>query len=90
MTALAVDMGWVNTNIQPWMQGVVNPGVLGWMRKADLGVLPVLHALALPDEALRGRIRDEGLVVDVFNRVKPAFSEVWWRHAGHTATSGAQ
>ena len=45
VTAVAVDLGWVSTNIQPWMQLVVSPSDLLWMRFAQKGVKVLVRAL---------------------------------------------
>lgn len=68
--ASAIDLGWVETAIQPFMQMRVSPAKLGLMRAAPLGVRPiVLAALGMPGSAppvpLVGRlITPLGRVVD--------------------------
>jgi len=84
-TAVAIDLGWVGTNIQSWMEGILSPTNLGWMRDATVGVAPVLHAiLSTDDELLDGledgrRLEAGGVVMNVFGRTEEAFPEVWWK-----------
>jgi len=83
--AVAVDLGWVRTEMQPWM---IFP-LLGWMRNARIGVLPVLHAIFTPGTELLQGLRGEegtwsdgGVVMNVFGHSMEAFSTYhWWRDA---------
>lgn len=85
-TAVAIDLGWIGTSIQPWMKGVLlTPSSLGMMRTARIGVLPVLMAILSSDEELSGDLRagkkliDAGIMMNVFGRPEEAFSMPWWR-----------
>eukprot|EP00547_Thalassionema_nitzschioides_P013039 CAMPEP_0194261244 /NCGR_PEP_ID=MMETSP0158-20130606/45928_1 /TAXON_ID=33649 /ORGANISM="Thalassionema nitzschioides, Strain L26-B" /LENGTH=508 /DNA_ID=CAMNT_0039001361 /DNA_START=254 /DNA_END=1779 /DNA_ORIENTATION=+ len=83
--AVAVDLGWVRTEMQPWM---IFP-LLGWMRNARIGVLPVLHAIFTPGTELLQGLRGEegtwadgGVVMNSFGHSMEAFSTYhWWRDA---------
>ena len=46
--AIAIDLGWVGTSIQPWMRGQITPTSLGWMRSARIGIHPILQAILQP------------------------------------------
>jgi len=46
--ALSVDLGWVSTSIQPWMQLKISPFQLGFMRSASRGADPIVAAAAGP------------------------------------------
>lgn len=90
VTAIAIDLGWVGTSIKPFMKGRLSPVSLGWMRSADVGVRPVLHAILTSREELlaqlgredRGLEGSPGFVVNVFGRTEEAFSYPWWSDFG--------
>lgn len=81
-TSVAIDLGWVGTHIQPFMEGILTPTDLGWMRSASVGVLPVLQAILLSDkelvEDLDRQWTDGGVVMNVFGRSEEPFSRPWW------------
>jgi len=81
-TSVAIDLGWVGTHIRPFMEGVLSPTNLGWMRSASVGVLPVLHAILSSDEELMEDLdrqwTDGGVVMNVFGRSEEPFSHLWW------------
>eukprot|EP00547_Thalassionema_nitzschioides_P009431 CAMPEP_0194227460 /NCGR_PEP_ID=MMETSP0156-20130528/42864_1 /TAXON_ID=33649 /ORGANISM="Thalassionema nitzschioides, Strain L26-B" /LENGTH=517 /DNA_ID=CAMNT_0038959941 /DNA_START=261 /DNA_END=1814 /DNA_ORIENTATION=- len=87
--AVAVDLGWVGTAIQPWMRVSLSPTSLGWMRNARIGILPVLHAIFTPGTELLQGLRGEegtwadgGVVMNSFGHSMEAFSTYhWWRDA---------
>lgn len=82
VTSIAVDQGWVGTNIQPWMKGPFSPTNLAWMRHADVGVHPVVVALTVDEAQLRAQMNKEaggrGLVIDTLGQIKPPFQDPWW------------
>ena len=51
-TVVAIDLGWVVTSIQLFMEGLLSLANLGRMRSVKIGVLPALHAVLSSDEAL--------------------------------------
>ncbi|KAL7503611.1 hypothetical protein ACHAXN_001378 [Cyclotella atomus] len=88
-TAVAIDLGWVGTGIQSFMEGSFTPASVGWMRSVDVGVLPALHAiLSTNDELLDGSVnhfmsnnrewKDGGIVIGVFGRTAEAFVFDWF------------
>jgi hypothetical protein len=81
-TAVAIDLGWVGTNIQPFMGGILSPTNLGWMRSASVGVLPVLHAILSSEkeliEGVNRQWNDGGIMMNVFGRTEEAFTYPWW------------
>ncbi|KAL3779017.1 hypothetical protein HJC23_011456 [Cyclotella cryptica] len=81
-TSVAIDLGWVGTHIQPFMDGTLSPTNLGWMRSASVGVLPVLHAILSSDEELMEGLdrqwTDGGILMNVFGRSEEPFSQPWW------------
>lgn len=97
-TAVAIDLGWVGTAIQPFMQGTfLTPTKLGWMRRADIGIIPVLHAIFSSDSALVEALRTDGtgwknggVVMDVYGRVEEAFSYPWWTKNGASSDVGRE
>ena len=90
-TAVAIDLGWVGTSIQSFMEGLLSPTNLGWMRSVKVGVLPALHAILSSDEALlltsgeknnnnRRWNKEGGVVMNVFGRTEEAFAIRWiWK-----------
>lgn len=90
-TSVAIDLGWVGTSIQPFMQGDLTPAGAGWMRSASTGILPVLHAILSTNEDLmkelgNGRTWAEGgIVMNVFGKPEEAFSYPWWTDKGLSA-----
>ena len=93
VTAIAVDLGWVGTSIQPWMKGgylLPTPSSLGMMRSAYIGVTPILAAIlsSSDDELFTGIIgRREikggnggggGASMNVLGRLEESFSFPWW------------
>eukprot|EP01082_Thalassiosira_pseudonana_P003802 g2675.t1 g2675 contig12:587888-589185(-) len=91
-TSVAIDLGWVGTSIQPFMQGNLTPAGAGWMRSTSTGILPVLHAILSTNEDLmkelgNGRTWAEGgIVMNVFGKPEEAFSYPWWTDKGLSAT----
>lgn len=86
--ALAIDQGWVGTNIQPWMQGLFSPVNLKWMRDAETGAGPAVVALAVGEDELRAKIKENagrGMVVTTLNQIRPAFRERWWHENINTS-----
>jgi NAD(P)-dependent dehydrogenase (short-subunit alcohol dehydrogenase family) len=88
-TAVAIDLGWVGTGIQSFMEGSFTPASVGWMRSVDVGVLPALHAiLSTNDELLDGSVnhfmsnnrewKDGGIVMGVFGTTAEAFVFDWF------------
>lgn len=49
---MAIDLGWVDTSIQLFMEGLLSLANLGRMRSVKIGVLPASHAVLSSDEAL--------------------------------------
>lgn len=78
--ALAVDLGWVATNILRMMQQPLAPAHLGLMRGAELGVRPVVFAALGAPGAPRAP-EGEGTLVDEFCRTEAALR---W-HSGEVA-----
>ena len=89
-TAVAIQQGWVGTNIQSFMQGILTPTNLGWMRRVNIGVLPIMQAILSSDEELldekkklmkSGRTWDKGgVIMNVFGQTQEAFTvESWWK-----------
>ena len=89
-TAVAIQQGWVGTNIQSFMQGILTPTNLGWMRRVNIGVLPIMQAILSSDEELlnekknlmkSGRTWSEGgVIMNVFGQTQEAFTvESWWK-----------
>ena len=87
-TAVAIDLGWVGTHIQSFMEGILTPTNLGWMRCVKIGVLPVMHAILSSDDELldektnlvkSGRTwKEGGVVMNVFGQTDEAFTFDWW------------
>jgi NAD(P)-dependent dehydrogenase (short-subunit alcohol dehydrogenase family) len=86
-TAAAIDLGWVGTSIQSFMEGSFTPTSIGWMRSVDIGVLPAMHAiLSTNDELLDNsndlmnnrQWKDGGIVMGVFGRTAEAFVFDWF------------
>jgi NAD(P)-dependent dehydrogenase (short-subunit alcohol dehydrogenase family) len=87
-TSVAIDLGWVGTSIQNFMEGSFTPTSLGWMRSVNVGVLPVMHAILSSDEELLNESnsfsqnrtwKDGGVVIDVFGTTDDAFAFHWWK-----------
>lgn len=89
-TPVAIDLGWVGTNIQSFMEGRLTPTNLGWMRSVQVGVLPAMHAILSTDEELlddksntllmKNRTwKDGGVMMGVFGRTDEAFmfDSIW-------------
>mmetsp|Transcript_10714 Transcript_10714/g.23243 ORF Transcript_10714/g.23243 Transcript_10714/m.23243 type:complete len:480 (-) Transcript_10714:185-1624(-) len=94
-TAIAIDLGWVGTSIQPFMSRKLSPTSLGWMRNAAVGVSPMIHAILDGEEELhaqlggeRRRRKDSGFIVNTFGRAEEAFSYSWWRRGANADLSG--
>jgi len=79
--AIAIDLGWVGTSIQPWMSGQVTPTSLGWMRSAEVGIKPVLTAILQPIEYFGDRdwSEDGGLLINTLDVTSEPFSKNCWR-----------
>jgi hypothetical protein len=83
--SIAIDLGFVGTNITPFRVGTFSFTNLGWMRSAADGVIPIMHAILSSDDELMGDLdsgrqwADGGIVIDVFGRTKEAFSQSWWK-----------
>lgn len=79
-TALAIDLGWVGTSIQPWMSGQITPTSLGWMRSASVGIYPMLQAILLEQPAKdRNWSTQGGVTMDPLGNVREPFSFPLWR-----------
>jgi NAD(P)-dependent dehydrogenase (short-subunit alcohol dehydrogenase family) len=83
VSAIAIDLGWVGTSIQPWMKGELlpTPSSLGMMRSAYIGVTPILRALLLSshDELSSSSIgRGGGVTMNVLGQLEESFSLPWW------------
>ena len=97
-TAVAIDLGWVGTAIQPFMQGsFLTPTNLRWMRRADIGVIPILRAIFSSDSALVETLRTDGtrwknggVVMNVYGRTEEPFSYPWWTKNGASADVGRE
>eukprot|EP00571_Detonula_confervacea_P006914 CAMPEP_0172317922 /NCGR_PEP_ID=MMETSP1058-20130122/33295_1 /TAXON_ID=83371 /ORGANISM="Detonula confervacea, Strain CCMP 353" /LENGTH=347 /DNA_ID=CAMNT_0013032609 /DNA_START=367 /DNA_END=1410 /DNA_ORIENTATION=- len=95
-SSIAIDLGWVGTNIQPFMKGHLTPTSLGWMRSASVGISPMLHAILTSNEELLDNLedgrkrKDSGIVMNVFNRPEEAFSYPWWKDGTHANLSREQ
>mmetsp|Transcript_13098 Transcript_13098/g.27738 ORF Transcript_13098/g.27738 Transcript_13098/m.27738 type:complete len:133 (-) Transcript_13098:150-548(-) len=87
-TAVAIDLGWVGTSIQSFMTGSLTPASVGWMRSADVGVLPVLHAVLTEKDSLidalgrKGGWAEGGVIMNVHGRVEEPFSAYYWTSNG--------
>jgi hypothetical protein len=79
-TAIAIDLGWVGTSIQPWMKGNLTPTSMGWMRSANIGIYPVLMAILQPSEYFGPRdwAKEGGLLIDSLGKTQNAFTRPWW------------
>ncbi|KAL3927479.1 MAG: hypothetical protein SGBAC_013070 [Bacillariaceae sp.] len=79
-TALAIDLGWVGTSIQPWMSGQITPTSLGWMRSASVGIYPILQAILLEQPAKdRDWSTQGGVTMDPLGNLREPFSFPLWR-----------
>lgn len=86
VTSIAIDLGWVGTNIIP-VKGIgsLTPTNLGWMRSASVGVKPVLHAILTNNDELtnsleKGRqLSSSGIMMNVFGQAEEAFTYNWWK-----------
>ena len=89
-TSVAIDLGWVGTSIQPWMQTQLSPTSLGLMRSANVGVLPMINAiLSTDDELLDGlsegrKLSDGGIIMNTLGRTEEALTYGHWIHANLT------
>ena len=92
-TSIAIDLGFVGTNIVRFMVGTFSFTNLGWMRSATVGVLPIMHAILSSDDELMNDLyagrqwTDGGIVIDVFGRTKEAFSQSWWKESNNVDRS---
>lgn len=93
-TAVAVDLGWVGTAIQPFMLTALSPTALGWMRNVEVGVMPVIRAILVEDEQLlqdlrsqRGQWKEGGIAMNVFGDAEEAFTYNWWKESAGTGRS---
>eukprot|EP00928_Gymnodinium_smaydae_P034241 TRINITY_DN24318_c0_g1_i1.p1 TRINITY_DN24318_c0_g1~~TRINITY_DN24318_c0_g1_i1.p1 ORF type:complete len:373 (-),score=46.72 TRINITY_DN24318_c0_g1_i1:101-1219(-) len=67
VSAIAVDLGWVDTKIQNFkIEGSF--ALLGWMRHVTRGAAPITHAAVAPDEQIA-----KGDLMDMWLHVWPAF-----------------
>lgn len=90
VTSVAIDLGWVGTNIQPWMKGSLSPARLGWMRSANRGVAPMINAIVdeelfndlVDGEGKRKVLADAGFMLSVFGKPEEAFSYSWYNADG--------
>ena len=88
-TSIAIDLGWVGTKIQPWMQTQLSPTSLGLMRSANVGVLPMINAiLSTDDELLDGlsegrKLRDGGIIMNTLGRTEEALTYGFWKETAH-------
>jgi hypothetical protein len=83
-TSVAIDLGWVGTSIQPFMELSISPTSLGWMRNTQIGVLPCMRAiLSSDDELLVGLEKDRhwsdgGVVMNTLGFTEEAYSLPFW------------
>ena len=89
-TAVAIQQGWVGTGVLGFMKWKMSPSNLGWMRRVNIGVLPIMQAILSSDEELldenknlmkSGRTWHEGgVIMNVFGQTQEAFTvESWWK-----------
>eukprot|EP00581_Thalassiosira_minuscula_P000689 CAMPEP_0183734748 /NCGR_PEP_ID=MMETSP0737-20130205/44717_1 /TAXON_ID=385413 /ORGANISM="Thalassiosira miniscula, Strain CCMP1093" /LENGTH=444 /DNA_ID=CAMNT_0025968329 /DNA_START=116 /DNA_END=1446 /DNA_ORIENTATION=- len=86
--AIAIDLGWVGTSIQPWMRGGLNPATLGWMRNAKIGIYPVLRAILTSKQQLMSELsqdsdnnrpyKQSGFLINPLGITEEAFTYPWW------------
>ena len=88
-TSVAIDLGWVGTSIQPWMQTQLSPTSLGLMRSANVGVLPMIIAiLSTDDELLDGlsegrKLTEGGIIMNTLGKTEEALTMHSWRETIH-------
>lgn len=81
-TSVAIDLGWVSTSILPFMGLSIFP--FGWMRNANIGVLPAIHAILSSDEELLDGFEmgrewsDGGIVMNSLGYTHEAYGYPWW------------
>lgn len=93
-SAVVIDLGWVGTNIQPFLRLASN---LGWTRSAKVGVLPAMHAILTSNAELTNELNEGkmdriwgGFVVNVFGMPEQAFSYHWWKNGANANLSRGQ
>ena len=84
-TSVAIDLGFVGTHILSFMEGALSPTKLKWIRDAEVGVLPMIHAILSSDEELlQGSVEkdrqwsDGGIVMTTLGSTREAFSYPWY------------
>lgn len=92
-TSVAIDLGWVGTSIQPFMELSISPTSLGWMRNTQMGVLPSMHAILTSDEELFVGLKkdrhwsDGGVVMNTLGFTEEAYSLPFWEDGANANVS---